>query len=225
MQRKCISVPAGTLLYPCSSTCGPPPHLMQNIQPQTGKDTDAVSNDFTNKTPQFQITSVRRHCLILQFLVRHEELQGCTGAVCPDPGSSTKISRPSELWGAPEFGENPTEKRRFEEAPGIRRLGLKATASRRGTNKKLDGKFWVWPPMQTSQYAFRWCLLLVCPKVWFYLETDTYWSPPEGKIAGLSMLQSPSMATELSSKRAVIHLLWPDQGTLPRHPWKVLQKN
>lgn len=136
MQRKCISVPFGTLLYPRSSVHGPPPHLMPNIQPQTGKDMDTVHNHFTNKMPQFQNTSVRRHHLILQFLVRHKE--SYKAALVPSVhllAPSTKSSRPSELCGAPELSENPTEERGFQEAPGIRRLDLEAAASRRGTSR------------------------------------------------------------------------------------------
>lgn len=136
-QRKCISVPFGTLLYPCSSACGPPPHLMHNIQPQTGKDMDTVSNHCTNKMPPFQNTSVRRHHLILQFLVRHKESYKAALVLSDQPGSSTTSFRLSELCGAPELSENPTEEMGVEEAPGICRLGLEAAASRRGTSRTL----------------------------------------------------------------------------------------
>lgn len=117
---------------------------------------DTVSNHVTKKMPSFQNTPLRRHCLNLR-----SGTESSPGA----SGSSTKSFRLSELFGALWVGWKPYRGERVWGGFWNMYSGSGSCSSKEGFKQNhKDGKTWVWASMQTSQCAFRWCLLSPVPK-------------------------------------------------------------
>lgn len=101
------------------------------------------------------------HCLILQCLVRHRDFSWCPSSL---QLQHQELKADRAIWGSwvrwkPYRGE--------EVWGGFWNMysGSGSCSSKEGFKQDCtDGKTWLWASVQTSQCAFRWCLLLICRK-------------------------------------------------------------